>query len=253
MPRLAARGYRVRAASRRREALEARGWDGVEIAEADALDKASLARALDGVEIAYYLVHSVAAGRDFAALDREAADRFVRAAERAGMRRIIYLGGLQPARAASPHLRSRRETGERLRAGAVPVTELRAGIVVGPGSAAFEVIRDLVYHLPVMVTPRWVRSRSQPIALDDLLEILELSVEPREGGSGVLLQAHFHPAGSPGCSTGTPSGLCTAASSRASRARSRGAPRPQARSRTGGLEGRRASFAGGPAGYPRVR
>ena len=172
VPRLAARGYRVRAASRRREALEARGWDGVEIAEADALDEASLERALAGVEIAYYLVHSMAAGRDFAALDREAADRFVSAAERAGVRRIIYLGELQPAQAASPHLRSRRETGERLRAGVVPVPELRAGIVVGPGSAAFEVIRDLVYHLPVMVTPRWVRSRSQPIALDDLLEIL---------------------------------------------------------------------------------
>ena len=172
VPRLVERGYRVRAASRRREALEAGGWDGVEIAEADALDEASLERALDGVEIAHYLVHSMAAGRDFAALDREAADRFVRAAERAGVRRIIYLGGLQPAQAASPHLRSRREIGERLRAGAVPVTELRAGIVVGCGSAAFEVIRDLVYHLPVMVTPRWVRSRSQSIALDDLLEIL---------------------------------------------------------------------------------
>ena len=84
VPRLVERGYRVRAASRRREALEARGWDGVEIAEADALDEASLERALEGVEIAYYLVHSMAAGRDFAALDREAADRFVRAAERAG-------------------------------------------------------------------------------------------------------------------------------------------------------------------------
>ncbi len=172
VPRLVARGYRVRAASRHRDALEARGWDGVEITEADALDAGSLTRTLDGVEIAWYLVHSMAAGADFATRDREAAEHFRTAAERAGVRRIIYLGGLQPVRDGSPHLRSRRETGERLRAGPVPVTEIRAGIVAGPGSAAFEVIRDLVYHLPLMVTPRWVRSRSQPIALDDLLEIL---------------------------------------------------------------------------------
>ena len=88
------------------------------------------------------------------------------------MGRIIYLGGLQPGGAASPHLHSRRETGEVLRSGSVPVTEVRAGIVVGPGSAAFEVIRDLVYHLPVMVTPRWVDSLTQPIALDDLIDYL---------------------------------------------------------------------------------
>ena len=173
VPALAARGHAVRAASRRLDTLEARGWDGVEIAAADALDGASLGRALDGAGIAYYLVHSMAAGRRFAALDRRAADTFREAADRAGVRRVVYLGGLQPpSGAASPHLRSRRETGERLRAGRAPVTELRAGIVVGPGSAAFEVIRDLVYHLPVMVTPRWVRSRSQPIALADLIEWL---------------------------------------------------------------------------------
>ena len=172
VPGLAARGHRVRASSRRRDTLEARGWEGVEIVAADALDAASLDRALDGVEVAYYLVHSMAAGRAFAELDRAAASTFREAAERAGVRRIIYLGGLQPEGEASSHLRSRRETGDLLRAGPIPVTELRAGIVVGPGSAAFEVIRDLVYHLPVMVTPRWVRSRSQPIALDDLIAYL---------------------------------------------------------------------------------
>ena len=188
VPRLAERGYRVRAASRRREALEARGWDGVEIVEANALDVVELERALEGIDVAYYLVHSMAAGRHFAHLDREAADRFRMTAERAGVRRIIYLGGLQPPRAASPHLRSRRETGEYLRAGSVPVTELRAGIVVGPGSAAFEVIRDLVYHLPVMVTPRWVRSRSQPIALDDLLEVL-VRLPEREETAGRIFDA----------------------------------------------------------------
>ena len=172
VPELAARGHRVRASSRRRDTLEARGWEGVEVVAADALDPASLDVALDGIEVAYYLVHSMAAGARFAEIDRAAATTFREAAERAGVRRIIYLGGLQPEGEASSHLRSRRETGDLLRAGGVPVTELRAGIIVGPGSAAFEVIRDLVYHLPVMVTPRWVRSRSQPIALDDLIAYL---------------------------------------------------------------------------------
>ncbi|WP_119291637.1 DUF2867 domain-containing protein [Azohydromonas sediminis] len=172
VPRLVARGHAVRAAARRVDALEARGWRGVETVAADALDPAGLDRALAGVDVAYYLVHSMAAGADFPRLDREAAVNFRDAAARAGVKRIVYLGGLQPAGAGSAHLASRGETGELLRAGAVPVTELRAGIVIGPGSAAFEVIRDLVFHLPVMVTPTWVRSRSQPIALDDVLEYL---------------------------------------------------------------------------------
>lgn len=172
VPWLAARGRQVRAAARRLEALEAFGWTGVETVAADALDPASLERALAGVDTAYYLVHSMAAGPDFPRIDREAATNFRDAAARAGVRRIVYLGGLQPAGASSSHLASRGETGDVLRMGPVPVTELRAGIVIGPGSAAFEVIRDLVFHLPVMVTPRWVRSRSQPIALDDVLEYL---------------------------------------------------------------------------------
>jgi uncharacterized protein YbjT (DUF2867 family) len=124
------------------------------------------------VDIAYYLVHSMAAGRHYADLDRQAADNFRAAAQRAGIERIIYLSALQPTDASSEHLRSRRETGARLAAGSVPVTEIRAGIIVGPGSAAFEVIRDLVYHLPIMLTPRWVRSKAQPIALEDLLTYL---------------------------------------------------------------------------------
>ena len=178
-PRLAELGYEVRAAARRLDVLEARGWREIELCAADVFDRESLAAALEDVDTAYYLVHSMAAGKDFGALDRRAADNFREAAERAGVGRIVYLGGLQPQGDASPHLASRRETGERLRAGTVPVTELRAGIIVGPGSAAFEVIRDLVYHLPVMVAPRWIRSRSQPIALDDLLHYLvELADRP---------------------------------------------------------------------------
>jgi len=171
VPRLIERGFRVRASARDAEVLAARGW-GCEVVAADALRPETLASALEDIDVAYYLVHSMAAGRDFAERDRRAADNFRKAAEAAGVRRIIYLGGLQAEGEASEHLASRRETGEHLRAGPIPVTELRAGIIVGAGSAAFEVIRDLVFHLPVMTTPRWVRSRTQPIALDDLVEYL---------------------------------------------------------------------------------
>jgi len=172
VPRLLAAGRRVRASARHRAVLEGRGWPGVELVEADALRPESLAAALAGVEVAYYLVHSMASGPGFPTLERRAADHFREAAAAAGVQRIVYLGGVIPPSPRSAHLRSRQVTGERLRAGPVPVTEVRAGIVVGPGSAAFEVIRDLVNHLPLMVTPRWVRSRSAPIALDNLLEYL---------------------------------------------------------------------------------
>jgi uncharacterized protein YbjT (DUF2867 family) len=172
VPRLMREACVVRASGRNRKVLEARGWQGVELVEADALLPDSLPAALAGVQTAYYLVHSMAAGQDFGRLDLQAASHFATAAEEAGVRRIVYLGGLIPEDAESEHLVSRRETGARLRAGRVPVTEIRAGIIVGPGSAAYEVVRDLVNHLPLMLTPRWVRSKSAPIALDNLLEYL---------------------------------------------------------------------------------
>lgn len=172
VPRLLREPVTVRAAARSREVLEARDWPGVEIVEADALAPGTLDAALADVDVAYYLVHSMAAGKNFGRLDLEAADHFAAAAARAGVRRIVYLGGLVPGDADSEHIVSRAETGDRLRRGPVPVTELRAGIIIGPGSAAFEVMRDLVLHLPVMTTPRWVRATSPPIALDDLLEYL---------------------------------------------------------------------------------
>ena len=180
VPRLCQRGFEVRAAGRHADVLNARGWKGVEVVTADALVPESLTKALAGVDVAFYLVHSMASGADFARLDRQAATNFRDAAAAAGVKRIIYLGGLQPGDDASEHLASRRETGEVLRAGPVPVTELRAGIVVGAGSAAFEVIRDLVNHLPVMTTPRWVRSRTRPIALGDLLDYLVGAAEQPE-------------------------------------------------------------------------
>jgi uncharacterized protein YbjT (DUF2867 family) len=172
VPYLVHAGFAVRAAARHIEVLEARGWKDVEFIAADALEPGTLDAALRSVDIAYYLVHSMAAGRDFAALDLQAASNFADAAARNGVSRIVYLGGLIPEDPKSQHLISRAETGERLRAGSVPVTEIRAGMIVGPGSAAYEVIRDLVNHLPIMVTPRWVLSRSTPIALDNLLEYL---------------------------------------------------------------------------------
>ncbi len=199
VPSLVARGLTVRAAARRYSALEARGWPGVELIQADALAADSLGPALQGIDVAYYLVHSMAAGSDFPRLDRAAAENFRDAAARAGVKRIVYLGGLQPAAKASTHLASRGETGAILRSSSVSVTELRAGVIIGPGSAAFEVIRDLVFHLPAMLTPRWVHSRSQPIALDDVLEYLARLPELTEaegtiydvGGPGVLTYAQM--------------------------------------------------------------
>jgi uncharacterized protein YbjT (DUF2867 family) len=176
VPRLVREGWRVRAAARNPRVLQARSddatWRAVDLVAADALQPDTLSAALAGVDIAYYLVHSMAAGRDFGRLDLQAAENFARAAAAAGVKRIVYLGGLVPKDADSEHLVSRKETGDRLRDGPVPVIEIRAGIIVGPGSAAYEVMRDLVYNLPLMVTPRWVRSRSSPIALANLLEYL---------------------------------------------------------------------------------
>ncbi len=187
-PRLVAEGHSVRAAARRRAPLEAEAWEGVELATADALDEQSLPPALAGIDVAYYLVHSMAAGGDFPARDRVAARNFAEAAAAAGVRRIVYLGGLAPAEPDTAHLASRVETGAILRQGPVPVTELRAGIIVGPGSAAFEVMRDLVAHLPVMVTPRWIYSKSPPLALDELLGYL-VALPWLEEAAGRVLEA----------------------------------------------------------------
>jgi uncharacterized protein YbjT (DUF2867 family) len=169
---LRAAGRSVRAVSRNIEVLEGRDWSGVEICRADVLHPDTLDPVLENVDTAYYLVHSMAAGKGFPELDSQAARNFAAAAARRGVRRIVYLGGLTPDNPRSTHLRSRQKTGDILREGPVPVTELRAGMSIGPGSAAWEVIRDLVNHLPVMVTPKWVFSRSTPIALSNLVHYL---------------------------------------------------------------------------------
>ncbi len=182
VPRLLEEGYRVRVFVRSRDRVASRPWaDQVEIAVGDALD-ADLATAdLDGVEVAYYLIHSLSIGAAFRELDLVAARNFGQAAGQAGVGRIIYLGGLgDPESKLSSHLRSRQECGAALREGGVPVTELRAGVIVGSGSLSFEMIRHLVERLPVMICPRWIYSKIQPIAVDDLLDYLVSALSSAE-------------------------------------------------------------------------
>lgn len=163
----------VRCLARRPHALRRRLGGAAEIVYADCLEASSLLPALAGVETAYYLVHSMGAGEDFAALDRRAAGNFAAAARDAGVRRVVYLGGLGRASdALSPHLRSRHETGEILRSSGVPVVELRASVIIGSGSLSYEMVRALVERLPVMVCPRWVGEKTQPIAVEDVLAYL---------------------------------------------------------------------------------
>jgi uncharacterized protein YbjT (DUF2867 family) len=145
---------------------------GIRWVEGDASSAADVARAVEGAEVVYYLVHSLGS-RDFERQDRMAAENVAAASEHAGVGQIIYLGGLGDDDAsASPHLRSRRETGERLAAGSVPVTTLRAAMIVGKGSAAFETIVALVDRLPAMVMPGWVSTPTEPVALDDVSRYL---------------------------------------------------------------------------------
>jgi uncharacterized protein YbjT (DUF2867 family) len=177
-------GHRVRCLARRPEYLASRVAPETEVVRGDCLDASTLGPALAGVTIAYYLVHSMGAGADFERRDREAARNFGAAARAAGVTRIIYLGGLGGrADTLSPHLRSRHETGEILRQSGVPVTEFRAGIVLGSGSLSFELIRALVERLPIMVCPRWVRTETQPIAVEDLVRYLveALALPPGHG------------------------------------------------------------------------
>ncbi len=167
-------GERVRCVARRPEFLGHKVDARTEIVQGDLLDPPSLDAAMRGVDVAYYLVHSMGtAGDAFEETDRRAAASFGAAARAAGVQRIIYLGGLgAPTPELSPHLRSRHEVGDVLRASGVPVIELRASIVIGSGSLSFEMVRALVERLPVMITPRWVAVPAQPIAISDVLAYL---------------------------------------------------------------------------------
>ncbi len=173
VPLLRARGHALTLTSRDAHPLEARFPD-ERVVAADLLDPATLAPALEGVEIAYYLAHSMGGGeRGFAERDVRAARNFAVAAAVAGVRRIVYLGGLGDDDAGlSHHLASRHETGAELAAHGVPVTEFRAAVIIGSGSASFEILRHLTERLPIMITPRWVGTRCQPIGIRDVLDYL---------------------------------------------------------------------------------
>ena len=175
--RLLDAGHTVRVLVRDASRINGRPWaQRVEVVEGDVLQPATLPAAVSGVETAYYLVHSMSGRGDFAELDKQAAANFAEAG--AHLKHVIYLGGLQPPvdHAVSAHLRSRAETGAVLRA-RLPVTELRAGPIIGSGSASFEMLRYLVERLPVMVTPRWVNNLVQPIAIRDILQYLVAALD----------------------------------------------------------------------------
>jgi uncharacterized protein YbjT (DUF2867 family) len=164
--------HRVRCLTRRPEALARRTGEGTEIFAGDVLEPGSLGRAMRDVHTAYYLIHSMRDSADFEALDRLAASNFAAAAKWAGVGRIIYLGGLGDGRGLSSHLASRQEVGQILRSSGVATIEFRASIVIGSGSASYEIVRALVESLPVMVTPRWVETAAQPIAIEDVVDYL---------------------------------------------------------------------------------
>jgi len=155
------------------------------VVEGDVLDEATVERALEGIETAYYLVHSMASSGDFEEDDRRAARMFGMAAARAGVRRIVYLGGLGSGPDLSPHLRSRQEVGRILQASGVETIEFRASIVIGSGSLSFEMVRALTEKLPLMITPRWVRTLTQPIAVEDLIAYLDAARRLHVHGSRV--------------------------------------------------------------------
>jgi uncharacterized protein YbjT (DUF2867 family) len=183
VPRLTEKGHAVRVLARDAGRLEGR-FSGVEVAQGDLFDRASVGAALAGIDVAYYLVHSMARDKgDFAASDRELAAIFGTAARDAGVRRIIYLGGLgEKGRELSHHLRSRHEVGEILREAGVPVTEFRAAMIVGAGSASFEMLRYLTERLPVMIAPKWVDTPCQPIAVRDVLAYLVAELQRTSSG-----------------------------------------------------------------------
>lgn len=190
---LLSRGKKIRLLVRNRSAVTVQG---TEIVEGDLLQPLSLQAAFNGIATAYYLVHSMSGGRaGFERRDREAAENFRYAAEKAGIRRVIYLGGLgERGEGLSEHLSSRLEVARILQQGAFATTFLRAAVIIGAGSASFEMIRSLVEHLPLMITPRWVSTRCQPIAIADVIAYLAGCLDREDttgstfdiGGSDIL-------------------------------------------------------------------
>ncbi len=184
VPRLIERGHQVRCIARDAGRLSDRRWGNVEVIEGDLLDREAVSEAMRDIDVAYYLAHSMTSERAFRELDREMATIFSEEAARAGVQRIVYLGGLgDPDKVHSKHLVSRQEVGHALAAAGVPVIEFRAAVIVGSGSASFEMLRYLTEKLPFMITPRWVDTRCQPIGLRDVLDyLLEALDHPTASG-----------------------------------------------------------------------
>jgi uncharacterized protein YbjT (DUF2867 family) len=188
VPRLLEAGYRVRCLIRDPARVEGRAWvKRVELVQGDVLDPQSLVAVMQGVDTVFYLVHSLGSGSDFTERDTTAARNCAAAARDSGVNRIIYLGGLgDPDADLSQHLRSRQQTGSALREAGVPVTEFRAAVIVGSGSLSFEMVRYLTERLPVMICPRWVFTRVQPIAIENVLEYLTAALETPKSAGRIL-------------------------------------------------------------------
>ena len=174
VPRLLDRGFAVRAMARNPDRLDGVDWhDRVEAVRGDLGEPDSLTAAFDGVDVVYYLVHSMGSAKDFVAEEARSARNVVAAAQRAGVRRLVYLSGLHPSGVKlSPHLRSRVAVGDIMLESGIDTVVLQAGIVIGSGSASFEMLRHLTNRLPAMTTPKWVHNKIQPIAIDDALHYL---------------------------------------------------------------------------------
>jgi uncharacterized protein YbjT (DUF2867 family) len=183
---LAEQGERVRCLARRPQDVTARVPPGTDVVRGDVLEPSTLRAALDGVDTAYYLVHAMGSRRDFQEEEHRGACNFANAARAAGIRRIVYLGGLGTATDLSPHLASRQEVGRTLRESGVPTIEFRASIILGSGSLSYEMIRALVERLPVLVTPRWVRQLTQPIAIEDVIAYLSAAPDAAVMASEVV-------------------------------------------------------------------
>lgn len=165
-------GHRIRCITRHPEALRPRVAPSTEVVSGDILNEESLRMHLAGVHTAYYLVHAIGSPHSFEEEERRGAEVFAAAARKAGVKRLVYLGGLGSGKNLSPHLRSRQEVGRMLRESGVPTIEFRASIIIGSGSASYEMIRALVEKLPAMITPRWVKTKTQPIAIEDVISYL---------------------------------------------------------------------------------
>ncbi len=188
VPLLLEAGCRVRVMVRDPIRLQGRSWLAqVDVVEGDVLKPDTLDAALMGIDVAYYLIHSMRAGEDFHERDIQAARNFGAAAQHQGVKRIIYLGGLgDSATELSQHLRSRQQTGDALRESAVPVTEFRAGVIVGSGSLSFEMIRYLTERVPIMICPRWVYTRIQPIGIQDTLDYLVSALNTPDSAGQII-------------------------------------------------------------------